>query len=266
MNQIDKQFLDNNQMRQKEIGAFVSIRYCVMSAINRTGDHSMNEYANLLQLAIDCVRDEIRLLEQPSVEVAYLIPNEAGIIEWPSDMIDYLKIGIPTTNGQLYNLTVNDNMLLNRAQKCGVDIRKVVKGNTIPPITDGYTYIDHFRGTQYVSGLYGIGGGFNQAYYRVDPKMRQIQFDGIFHEIVLEYNSTGIRGGTIIPSAAIPVIRDYELWQRIENDPRIGANQKDRKKALFDESLAKFHFVINMFSMQEYLDMCYTYQYQGVKR
>jgi len=266
MNSIDATFLQNNQQRQKEVGAFVSLRYCVMSAIKRTGDHSMNEYWDLLQLAIDCLRDEIRLLEQPSIEVAYLIPNAAGIIPWPSDMLDYIKIGIPI-NGQLYNLTLNENMLINRAEKCGVDIRTMYKGNSVA-ITNGYNYIDHFRGSQYISGLYGIGGGFNTAYYKVDYKMRQIQFDGVIpnSEIVLEYNSTGIRGGTIIPAAAIPVIRDYELWQRIENDPRVGANQKDRKKALFDESLAKFHFVINMFSMQEYLDAAYAGTRQGIKR
>lgn len=264
---IDAKFLENNQKRVHESSALVSIRYCVMNAIMRTGDYSMNEYFPLLQLAIDCVRD-MRLYNEASVEVAYLIPNEAGIIEWPADMMDYIKIGIPI-NGQLYNLTVNDNMLLNRAQKCGVDIRQMQKGvGFLPPINDGYAYAPHFRGSQYVQGLYGLTGGFNTAYYRVDDKMRQIQFDGFLlnNEVVLEYKSTGISAGSIISAQAIPVVREYVLWQRIENDPRIPLNQKQRKQDQYDMEVMKLRDITNNFTVQEFLDTLWSTSKQTPKR
>lgn len=262
---IDTTFLQNNQVRNREIGAYVSLRYCVMNVVNRTGDHSMNEYFNLLQLSIDCLRD-LRLYEEQSLEVAYLIPNEAGIIEFPPDMVSWTKIGIPI-NGQLYNLTVNNTMLLNRAQTCGVDIRTMYTGNSVS-LNGGYLYGDHFRGNRFVSGLYGIGGGFNTAYYRVDEKMRQIQFDGIIpnSEIVLEYSSSGIGPGTIVSPQCIPVIREYDLWQRIENDPRVAVSQKEMKKSRYDQEVEKLHMYNNMFSLQEYLDYSYQGTRNGIKR
>ncbi len=267
MNSIDATFLQNNQQRVKESSAMVSIRYCVMNALIRTGDHSMNEYFPLLQLAIDCVR-EMRMFDEASIEVAYLIPNEAGIIEWPSDMMDYVKIGIPI-KGQLYNLTVNDNMLLNRAQKCGVDIRQMQKGIGFPPVaSDGYFYAPHFRNGQYVEGLYGLTGGFNTGYYRVDDKMRQIQLDGFLlnNEVVLEYKSTGISAGSVISAQAIPVVREYVLWQRIENDPRIPTTQKERKKGQYEEQVAKLRDITNNFTVAEFLDTLWSTSKQTPKR
>lgn len=265
MSGFDKTFLENNQLRTKQSDAFVSIRYCVMNSINRVGDNSMNEYFYLLQLAIDMVR-ELNIYHQDSIEVAYLIPNEAGIVEYPSDMIEYIKIGIPI-NGQLYNLTVNNNMLLNRATKCGVDIRQIETGASVP-VDAGYTYASHMRGNTFITGLYGLGGGFNTAYFRDDKTARQFQFDGIVpnREIIMEYKSTGLKAGSIISAAAIPVIREYILWQRIENDPRVGANQKDRKKNQFDEALATFRDFSNMFTIEQYLDLSYRAMRQSPKR
>ena len=264
---IDETFLQNNQQRITEQPAAVTVRYCVMNALMRTGDHSMNEYFELLQLALDCVRD-MRLYNEASIEVAYLQANEAGIIEFPRDMIDYIKIGVEL-NGSLWNLTLNDNMILNRAQKCGTDIREMQKGIGTESFNGGgYFYAPHFRTGQYVPALYGAGGGFNQAYYRVDNKMRQIQIDGYLknNELIIEYKSSGISAGSIISSQSIPVIREYVLWQRIENDPRIPANQKQRKQDQYEREVEKLRTYTNNFTLQEFLDMCYSTSKQGLKR
>jgi hypothetical protein len=264
---MDAQFLQNNQKRVTEIPAAVTLRYCVMNAIFRTKDHSMNEYMECMQYAIDCVRD-MRLYNEASIEVAYLIPNEAGIVEFPADAIDYTKIGIEI-RGQLYNLTVNDNMVLNRAQKCGEDLRQMQQGYGFPAsISSGYFYAPHFRGGAYYPSLYGVGGGFNTAYYRVDEKMRQIQFNGFIprNEIIMEYKSTGLSAGTIVTPQLIPVIRTYILWQRIENDPRVSISEKQRKQDQYDQEVMKLRDYNNNFTLQEYLDMYYSTLKQGIKR
>lgn len=264
---IDTVFLQNNQQRVHEQNANVSIRYCVMSAINRTGDHSMNEYFSDLQLAIDCVR-ELRLYHEASIEVFYAQPNDAGIVEFPPDMIDYVKVGIEVC-GQLFNLTINENMVLNRAQRCGEDLRKMQRGaGVLPQLTGGYLFAPHFRGSQYVEGLYGLGGGFNVAYYKPDYKMRRFQFDGFLknNEVIIEYKSTGISAGSIISAQAIPVIREYILWQRIENDPRVAVSQKQRKQDQYNDAVQMLRDYTNNFTMQEFLDTMYSTYKQSPKR
>lgn len=264
---IDATFIQNNQQRVHEQNANVSIRYCVMNAIKRTGDHSMNEYFDNLQLAIDCVR-ELRLYHEASIEVLYAQPNDAGIVLFPPDMIDYVKVGIEVY-GQLFNLTLNENMILNRAQKCGVDLREMHRGvGLIPQLTGGYFYAPHFRGSQYIEGLYGLGGGFNVAYYRPDYKMRRFEFDGFLknNEVIIEYKSTGISAGSIISAQAIPVIREYILWQRIENDPRVPTTQKQRKQDQYDAEVEKLRTYTNNFTMQEFLDTMYSTYKQSPKR
>lgn len=264
---MDNTFLQNNQKRDTEIGAYVTIRYCVMEAIARLPEQSMGEYRKLLQIAISCVRD-LRLFHEASIEVAYLEPNEAGIIPFPTDCIDYLKIGIPI-NGQLYILTLNDSMLLNRATKCGTDLRQVYTGNALlPEFTDGYLFTDHWWNGRYITGLYGMGGGFNTGYYRVDNKMRQIQIDGVIprSEIVMEYKSTGLNSGSMITAQSIGTIRNYILWQREEFDPRIPNTQKERRKQHYEEELEKLRTYTNMPKKQEIYDVLYRSYKQSPKR
>ncbi len=264
---MDNTFLQNNQQRTTEVASCVTLRYCVMNALLRTGDVSMNEYWPMLQLAIDCVRD-LRLYNEASIEVAYCVVNEAGIVEWPADMIDYTKVGVEI-RGQLWNLTVNNDMVLNRAQKCGVDIRTMQKGYDTSLIgSTGYYYAPHFYSGAYVQNLYGSSGGFNQAYFRSDPKMRQFQFDGFLrnNEVIIEYKSTGIGAGTIVTPQLIPVLREYQLWQRIENDPRVPANQKQRKQDQYDAEVMKLSAYNNRFTVAEYLDSHYSTVKQGIKR
>lgn len=260
-------FSDNNQQKATEIGASVTLRRIVMGVIQRTPDHSMNEYFDLLQFGIDFVREKLRLFHEASIEVAYLTPNEAGIISFPSDMVGYTKIGIPI-NGQLWTLTVNDDMLLNRAQKCGIDIRQVLNTNNFPIPQDGYFFADHFRGDNYISGLYGIGGGFNTAYYRVDTKMRQIQFDGVIpqSEIVMEYKSSGISAGAIIGPQAIASTRTYIQAERADCDPRASEAEKARRWKRHDEEVAMMRDFDNMFTLSEFEDMMYSTTGQAPKR
>lgn len=272
MSTIDATFLQNNQKKDPGLRATVTLRYVVMNTINRLGDHSMNEYRQLLQLCIDCLQERIRLYHQASIEVLYAIPNEAGVIEFPPDMLDYTKIGIPVC-GQLYNLTVNDNMLLNRAQKCGVDIRQMYRGNVAPlgmGDLGGYFYADHFRNGAWTTGLYGLGGGFNTAYYRVDYTNRRIEFDGVIpnSEVVIEYRGTGINAGTVIGRELVEPLRNYMRAARIDDDPRVPANEKKRVWDQFDGSIEALRTYEGLkdFTIANYLDCMYEESKQSPKR
>ena len=135
----------------------------------------------------------------------------------------------------------------------------------------GYLFFsDHFRNGSFVGGLYGLPGGIDDAYYRIDMETRQILFSGSTprSEIVLEYLSTGLKpdGSSLIPREVVPALRTYVLWQKDENDPRIAYNAKERLKREHEEAIAALRSFSLTFTKDEYLRMCYGTYRQTPKR
>lgn len=254
-----------NEQMPPQRAAMVPISYIVRSVQNELEDYTQNSYKRLMQLAIDGVR-ELRLFHQVSLQVMYAKPNDAGIIKLPPDFVDYIKIGIPI-NGLLYNLTVNDSIILNRATKCGEDVRKVSSGVPLPAGLGGYYYTPHFRGQNFVGGLYGLTGGFNVAYYRYDKEAGQIEFDGFIkdREVIIEYKSTGISSGTILAPETIEPLKRWVHWKRVNYDPRVPNTTKQMFKEQYEEAIMSLRSFQANFTLQEYLDMCYKTRKQTAK-
>lgn len=265
------EFIEHNEMQPvKPVAAGKSLRYVVMSVLNRVGNYSTNEYRRLLQLAIECVQEELSMYHATSLEIYYAIVDDTGIVQMPKDCIDYIKIGM-NVGGQLYILGMNENIILSRATKCAQNVDDIARGglSLFAPI-NGYSFIDHMSPAGlYVGGLYGLGGGFTDPQYRWDDKLKRFQLNGsALHkkQVIVEYQSTGIGAGTILELPIIAPIRDFVIWQRIENDPRVPQSEKDRKERKYNESIEKLRAYKNMFTKQEFLDTMYRSYKQGIKR
>ena len=242
-----------------------TINYVVMSILNRLRDYSMRDYSYIQQLVIEGYT-ELSLWHLENIEVVYLRMSAAKTVDLPADFVDYVKIGIPV-QGRIRVLTQDKSILFPRKLEDGADV-----GNTDDPDTPtgAIYFVDHFRGGQFVGGLYGLTGGVDQAYYRIDKERRQIVFSGSVtrSEIVLEYISSGVnlQGTTVIPREAVPALRQYVLWQMIENDPKVNGNEKERKKQQYEEqveALRSFQYII---TPEEYKRMVYRSTKQGIKR
>lgn len=131
-------------------------------------------------------------------------------------------------------------------------------------------FSDHFRGGQFVGGLFGMSGGVDDAYYRVDLEKRTITFSGSVprSQIVMEYISSGVKtdGSTLIPRQAVPALRTYLLWQAVENDSRTAYNEKERKKRLHEEEVTALRNFEDIFTIDEYKQMCWSTSRQTIKR
>lgn len=254
----------NQQGKPTQVAAMKPLSYVVRLVQNEIEDYSENKYKRLLQIAINGMR-QLRLFHEASINVLYATPNEAGVIELPSDYVDYTKIGV-VINGLVYNLTVNNNIALNRAQKCGVDVRQISAGISLPDL-GGYFYSGHYRNGMYVGALYGVGGGFNFAYYRVDETQGQIEFDGNIQgrEVVIEYKSTGIGPGAIVSPEMIEPLKRWTLWRASVNDLRVAANHKEMLKRDYEESIMELRSFVSDINIQEYLDSMYASRKQGPK-
>jgi len=245
--------------------AVVTIRYVVMSILNQLQEYSMKDYKYLAQLVIEGYTD-INLWTLGTVNVVYVsMDPDSKILNFPSDMVDYYKIGY-INNGRVYNLTLNDDLALPRATSCGHTLNDFNAGN----INFGYYYTDHYYNGTYNNKLFGLGGGLNDSYYRIDKERNCILFSNNLpsKDFVIEYKSTGVSltSQTLIPRQAVKTLQNYVHWQRIEHDVRVGANQKDRKQNLYLQELEKLRDFEYTPTMQEYLDSLYEDIKQVPKR
>lgn len=242
-----------------------TVRYVVMSVLNRLRDYSMRHYAFLEQIVIEGFT-ELSLWHLKNVEVVYLRMSDAKTVDLPADYVDYVKIGVPIA-GKIRVLTRKDNILLPRTFEDGQEVGNTDDANT--PVGAIY-FLDHFRNGKFVGGLYGMPGGVDDAYYRIDRETRRIIFSGSIPraEIVLEYISSGVStsGATVIPREAVPALRAYALWQLIENDHKVPMGEKERKKEQYEEAVAMLRSFQNTITKEEYMRMVWGSTRQGVKR
>lgn len=245
----------------------VTIRYIVMSVLNRLNDYSLKSYKRLVQIALEGFTD-MHLFHLDNLEVVYLHMSVAKTCQLPADFVDYTKIGIPI-NGKLRVITKHDKLLLPRLFDTGEAV-----GNTDAGDSEGVSncifFSDHFRNGQFIGGLFGLSGGIDQAYYRVDKENRQIVFSGSTprSEIVLEYLSSGIRtdGSSLVPREAVTPLRTYVLWQMVENDQKVAYNERERRKREHEEAVEALRSFQSAFTKEEYLRMIWGSSRQSPRR
>lgn len=250
-------------LENPKTSGFITIRYVVMSILNRLRDYTMKDYRYLAQLVIEGFSD-LNMYHLSNVEVVYLYMDEAKTVSVPADFIDWIKVGIPL-NKKLHVLTRKENMLKPRVFPDGESV-----GHTDEGEDTGIYFTDHFREGAYVSSLYGITGGWNTAYYDYDRENRQFIFSGTVprSEIVLEYISSGIKltGSTVIPRQALEPLQRYVFWQRQVEDPRVPLSTKQYKEMLYDRAVQKLIDFESTPTMEEYKDALYRSIKQTVKR
>ena len=246
----------------------VTIRYIVMSILNRMEDYTMKRYKRLVQIAIEGF-SELSLWHLNTLEVVYLRMDVAKAVDLPDDYVDFLKVGVPI-NGKLRVLTQHNQILLPRTfDPDGAPVGNTDADDTVDAASLIF-FSDHFRGGQYVGGLFGMPGGVDDAYFRIDRENRKIVFSGSVprSEIVLEYISTGVKTeeGSLIPREAVPSLRTYVQWQIAENDPRVSANEKERKKRIHEEEIEALRSFQSIFTKEQYQRMLWSTSRQTAKR
>jgi hypothetical protein len=264
-----------------KIAGLVSSRYVVMSVLNRMGEYSMKSYLRLMQICIEGITEMNLFHTKEAIEVVYLHMSTAKTCQLPVDYIDYLRIGFPE-NGKLRVITKHDKLLLPRTYYGSIinNVFVADSGDAVGNADDGnelgtsisglYCFPPHYHNGSYVSALYGLPGGIDQAYYRIDVEQRQIIFSGSTprSEIVLEYISSGQKsdGSSLIPREVVPALRTYILWQKDEYDPRVAYNAKARLKQEHEEAVAALRSLTNSFTADEYLAMVRQSIHQSIKR
>ena len=249
----------------------VTIRYIVMSTLNRLNDYTLKNYKRMVQICIEGVSEEMAMYHTGiGNEVVYLHMSTAKTVNLPADYIGWSKVGFPD-NGKLRVITNRDGILLPRVfDDTGEAVGNTDSDEASEGLSNAIFFSDHFRRGQFIGGLYGLPGAIDVAYFRIDMERRQIAFSGEVprSEIVLEYISTGLKpdGSSLLPREIVAPLRNYILWHMVENDPRVANNEKRRREELYEKSVEASRFFETSFTKEEYLRMCYSTYRQSVKR
>jgi hypothetical protein len=255
--------MENQSTPTQQISGFSTIDYVVAEMQVELDDYSTTQNQRLTALVISALR-EIRLYHKAAIQVAYLTINEAGIIPFPFDYMDFINIGIPM-NGQLWNLTEDNKMLLDRSTDCGEDSRVMSQGssfeNRISILTPSWS-LNRFTPT-----YYGVSGGRNTGYYKVDEQARQIQFDGKIPrgEVVLVYKSTGIGPNTVIGAEMIKPLKNIAHYNRVKFNKNESMNQKMLLKKDMEEAVMELRAFAQRFTMKQYMDVLWGAKRQTAK-
>jgi hypothetical protein len=248
------------------VTSYLSLLQVVKSFLNERQEKNLTNLERYVQMAIEGYSD-MQLFEMNTVEVAYLAVNKDTMTAaLPVDFMTMTKIGVEIA-GKMWTLTVNNDLILPRPESiCPVPIEQVDQNVSVD---GGYFFAPHYRYGRYTNTLYGVGGGFNIAYYRIDMNNRVIYFHGQVpnNEVILEYKSSGVKvGGAMIPRDAVPALKAYLHWKTAEYDTRLPMNEKVRKENLYDKELYKLKALECSFTINEYLDNLYSTMSQAPKR
>jgi hypothetical protein len=242
---------------------YFTLRQVVLSALNRTGVDE-KYFEQMATIAAECFA-ELNIYYSDSIRVAYLPISKANMVALPDDYIDYVRNPSVIANNRIHTLTEDNKIPLDTPIDCGNDTNP----QPIHKYSEAYG-----EGATPVS--YGTGGGKNIGYYRIDKQNRVIRLSGLSvpHSSVgkkrilyLEYVSTGLSldSETIVPREVVPVIRQYLIWQSVENDPRMARGDKDAKMEQYYLEIERLVHFQNSFTIDQFVDTIRR-EYRQVKK
>ena len=250
----------------ERVTSYISIIDIVKQFMNQRREKSLANFESYVQMAIEIYSD-INIFDNNNIQVAYISVNpDTNTAILPVDFISYTKIAFRKC-GRLFTLTMNNDIALPPPSSiCSEDIEDVCETTSVD---GGYYFAPHYRYGAYIDTLYGVGGGFNRAYYRIDMTNRTIVFNGSVpnDEIVLEYISSGVTSGTIlVPRQAVPSVIAGLQWKTIEYSQDYGISDKERKERLYYAERRKLVSLNCSFSLYELMDALYEGYSQSPRR
>jgi hypothetical protein len=234
-----------------------NISYVVISALNRLKLDVSENYDWAETIAIEWMEDVASIGIKPSVETdEFFVGNGSRIYQMPSRFIRHTRVGYKVGN-VIYDLTVNNDLSYSISD---VACRSE---QTNPNESEGSIAfpLDVYQSSFGRVPFYGVGGGRNIAYYKVDQTERQILFSmdaGVLPngKAIIEFLSTGanVTGNTLVNPICVEVLRNYLIWQlsRMSDDKKLFSQQEIRMQEFYESEFN--HKGAYLPTVQEVLD------------
>jgi hypothetical protein len=244
--------------------AYVNIEYVVASVLNEIDDDE-RDFERLLQLAIEGYSNDLNLSVMPSIKTIELIPDDINTVALPPDFVDYTAIGYES-DGRIYTFTNDNKIKLPTSFQCGDLKRTNTTGSD--DVNEIYSFSGYYSdaSSQYIK-YYGQVGGHNSTYYRIDLEHgRIIMLGNTPSKVILEYVSSGVGDGAmVVPRRAVPALKNYVHWKRINYSREYSMGEKNIAKNEYIAEKMKLFAANHAFTMDEYLDDKYKTMKQTPK-
>ena len=212
--------------KENNLDGYTTLKEVVLSAIAGMGRKgNMQYYYPFLQYAIRGYK-KLNLFHLPMVKTAYLTLSDIRTVQLPDDYLSFVAIGIPY-KGLLRTFTKEHKLISPDSEDCGEQELSSTAGETTVKGDSGS-----------LTG-YGLAGGVNEYYYKMDLPNNRIIINGDPNRaITLVYVSTGISMSekTFIPKIAEDALIAFIHWQRVQYDDEMPmATKKDYEKQFNQE-------------------------------
>lgn len=253
----------------------VTLKEIVFSAIADMGENTTHNYDKYLKWAIEAYQ-ELRFDIDGEIKTVKLEMNDLFIVDAPTDMIDWIKIG-KQVGDKIKVYGVNDNITFyHNKDECGNQIPNdpAECANVIPTAWAGgywFTNLINEYG-EFKGGVFGYGGAHNNlGYYRYDVKNRQFQFDSrvIKGFVLLEYLSSGLCPDEqkVVSRYAERAVQNYIHWKKYMFDKNYGPGNGHTQamKLEYTTEKAKANSRINGLSVRDILEATRKYYMMSPK-
>lgn len=230
-----------------DISSLVSLKYVVMQVFDDLEVYSQRKYRHYLNIARNGLVELQTHVIKDIKTVQLSIVEDTGIVDFPDDYLYYTSIAV-IRNNQMYPIVRNDKIPLYIESECGVE------SNEFKTFDFDTGLIGYYAGKQY-----NATGGNYYVKYRLDHKNRRIHFQGYnpTDKIYMEYVSTGVssEGSEImIPRYIVAALKEWIHWKRIEYNPTVAFNEKQRREMSYYHEAKKAAKVKRPINIIEILD------------
>ena len=239
-----------------------------------TGDTQLNKYARFYQLALSGLR-EFNMNNSGVIKTVQLPIKVNDTCDLPLDYLQYSKIGMIGSNGQINSLGKNDNLsLVRHFDDCGGPIasQATIHSQTRGADSDsnaawGGDLGGTVRNSEFMGRMFGVNGGTNSlGEFRIDREHAMIVLSGIISagfpestaadngqisatSIVMEYlgDISMVDGDFEVHPFMIDSLKDWMYWKSIQKSTNTGRGKvADARSDYFKSSRwAKKRFTSN---------------------
>ena len=242
-------------MSTSNIKGVVSLKSIVSNVLLDLGkDGDMGEYLRYLNWGIRVLK-ELNLFHVRVVQTIQLSMTDIKTVTLPDDFLMFVSLGIPV-NGRMWYFTKDDKLIMPQSEECALETLEDDDGEGVV-IGDGRDYYG-----------YGLPGGRNEYYYRLDLPNNRIVVNGFPRsKVILTYVGTGIKMGEetmvlkVMEEALIAGIHNM----RDRRDRSVPMNHKIHSEEIYNQEVEKLRFVQGP-TLDEICDAIYKTYYQSIKR
>lgn len=202
----------------EEQGVIKNVSYVCKSVIDEMGG-DLSDMLWLMRRSYQWISEVMpAYTAYPSIKQVRLDLKSINQCALPIDYVRYTKIAVDL-DGKLWTLGLDTSITL------PTNLGNCETHTNTQEGTAGIWFSPYYAGSNYYNAIYASGGGFNDAYYRVDEVNRLIQILGNVPrggKLVMEYVSNNVDANeyTLVPNLWIEPMRWWLMWKLCDNKPK----------------------------------------------